>query len=216
MPINSAASLRDQLEQRRAKKHTTGLLRLPFMLDESLADDMEQLGKQAAKLEERLDQLAEAAAAADDEDPEADVRASGADLSPDAAAVAEVEVELARVKAELQDAIDASESSRVWMLFRRASADEYEQLLRKHGGSKMDAGSTAEREFLNALTERCFVAIEMPDGTRDDMPWAEFVKAAELSAGELTPIRSMVWAENARGGNSIPFSSGSSRKTRNS
>lgn len=213
--IDSPTTLREQLEQRRTKRATTGLLRLPFFLDQDLAEQVEDLGKRCASLEDRLEDLTDSLVD-DDELSDGDVRASGHDLSPAAGEVAELEAELARARAELADAIGAVDAARITLLFRRCSADEYEQLLRKHGGASIQGGSDDERQFLNALTERCFVAIEMADGSRDDMSWADFVKSADLSMGELAPIRAMVFAENARGGNSVPFSSASSRRTRNS
>ena len=213
--IDTAASLRDMLEKRRTKSKTEGLLRLPFLLDEDLADRVEDLAKQVAAMEDRRDAIVDAEAELDD-DPERDVRASGHDLSPSAVEAAEVETEIARLRGLLQVAVDEADAARVWLLFRRATADEYEQLLRKHGGGSVQGGSDEERAFLNALTARCFIAAEMPDGSRDPMPWEEFVTAGELSMGELAPIRAMVFAHNARGGNSVPFSSASSGRTRTS
>ena len=212
--IDTASTLRDMLEKRRGHNASTGLLRLPFMLDPSLAERIEELGKQVAALEDHLDALADVEPMEDD--PDRDIRASGHDLSPTATRAAAIEDSLRRSRADLEEAVAEADAARITLLFRRCTADEYEQLIRKHGGSSVQGGSPEERDFLNALTERCFVAIEMPDGTRDGMKWAEFIDSAQLSMGELAPIRAMVFAENARGGNSVPFSSASSRKTRSS
>ena len=213
--IDTASNLRDMLEKRRGHNASTGLLRLPFMLDSTVAERIETLGKRVAALEDHLEALADQVEPSDD-DPERDVRASGHDLTPSSMQVGAMEDELARARVDLEAAVAEAEASRITLLFRRCTADEYEQLIRKHGGSAVQGGSPEERDFLNALTERCFVAIEMPDGTRDGMKWAEFIDSAQLSMGELAPIRAMVFAENARGGNSVPFSSASSRKTRSS
>lgn len=211
--LDSASTLRDKLERRRTKAATEGLQRIPFMLDSDLADRVETHGKRVAALEDRLEELADAAAETDPDDPNADKRASGHDLSPVAVETATLEAELATARDALQAAIDDAREDQVTLLFRRASADEYEQLVRKHGGAE---SGDDERDFLNALTTRCFVAAEMNDGSREDIKWAEFVESAQLSMGELNPIRAMVFANNARGGNSVPFSSASSRRTRTS
>ena len=209
---DSASALRDKLEARRIKNTTTGLQRIPFMLDEDLAARVEQYGRQCAALEDRIDDLREAAAVAEGEDPETDRRASGHDLSPVAAEVGHLEEELATAREALTAVVDEAREAQITLLFRRASADEYEQLIRKHGGASLKDDSPAERDFLNSLTDRCFVAVEMPDGSRESIQWAEFVESAQLSMGELAPIRALVFANNARGGNSVPFSSASSRK----
>lgn len=214
--LDSASSLREKLERRRTKAATTGLQRVPFMLDSDLADAAEALGRRVAALEDRLETLADLAADAPDDDPEADRRASGHDLTPSAVEIAGVRDELERARAELSEAVDAARDDQVILLFRRATADEYEQLIRKHVGADARDGSAEERAFLAALTARCFVGVEMADGSRETVDWPSFVEQAQLTMGELAPIQALVYASNARCGNSVPFSSASSRKTKTS
>lgn len=205
MTIDSAEKLRSALERRREKATTTGLQRIPFMLDTALADRVEDLARVYNQLQGRIDHLEEQST----EEPEegGDVRASGHDLSEAGAALESNRAELERVKAELEEAIAEAKADQVMLVFRRATADEYERILTQCGGAAVDGDETLEAayRFQGALVERCFLRLEVEGEDSGVKSWAEFVQSAELTFGELDPIRALVFANNKRGGNSVRF-----------
>lgn len=205
MTIDSAEKLRTALERRREKNTTTGLQRIPFMLDTALADQVERLARMHNQIQDHIATLESHTA----EEPEegADVRASGHDLSDTGVALDSARAELGRVKGELEQAIAAAKADQVTLVFRRATADEYERILSECGGSAVDSDETLEAayKFQGALAERCFLRLEIDGEDSGTRSWAEFVETAQLTFGELDPIRALVYANNKRGGNSVRF-----------
>lgn len=204
--IDSAEKLRAALERRREKNASTGLQRIPFMLDTALADKVEQLAGLHNQLQDRLARLEEQAAEDGHEDG-ADVRASGDDLTELGQAIATTSEELERVKQDLEDAVAKAKADQVMLVFRRATADEYESILSKSGGAAVDDDQTLEAayKFQTALVERCFLRLEVDGEDSGVTAWGEFVESAQLTFGELDPIRALVFANNKRGGNSVRF-----------
>ena len=214
MAHDSAEKLREALERRRSKNASPeGLQRIPFQLDMELADRAEATARQINQLEDWLDELH---ARAEERDPESvdDIRASGHDLSEVGQQIAETEAEVERLRAALEALLVEAKASELQLVFRRASADEYERLLIAAGGVKVETDAAATYAFHNSLVERCFLRAEFDGQDAEVGTWSDYVKSAELTFGELDPIRALVYAANKRGGNSIPFSSTPSKRTR--
>jgi len=207
MTIDSAEKLRTALERRRTKSSTTGLQRIPFMLDTALADRVEQLVGLHNKWQDRIGQLEEDQSAVDEPEDGADVRASGHDLTELGVSLETARTELARVKSQLEEAVAEAKADQVILVFRRATADEYEQILSKCGGAAVDSDETLESayRFQGELAERCFLRLEIDGEDSGTQSWAAFVESAQLTFGEIDPIRALVYANNKRGGNSVRF-----------
>lgn len=205
MTIDSSEKLRAKLERRREKSATTGLQRIPFMLDTDLADRVEQLAQAHNRLQAHIEQLEERR---DFDEPEdgGDVRASGDDLTEIAVALDTSRTELARMKEALEVAVAEAKADQVTLVFRRAGSSEYEELLAKAGGSLVDSDETLEHatRFQSMLVERCFLRVEA-EGEDAGYTWPQFVEETALTFGEVDPIRALVYANNRRGGNSVPF-----------
>lgn len=212
--IDPSARLRRRLAERRERATTTDLQRIPFMLNQGLADRQELLARQHDRLGDQLAHLLDLDAERDPDDPTRDVRASGEDLSDTARRIATVEAELERVMAELEAVTAEVREDSVTLVFRRVDAGEYEQALVRAGGAAVDEDANAASRFHDLLLAKAFVRIELAGGEDSGVTtWAEFAAEAALTFGELDPIRALVYAANRRGGNSVPFSSTPSRRT---
>lgn len=214
--MDSSARLRSVLEKRREKSTTTDLKRIPLILDQSLADDVDQIARQRQAVEERLAYLQDAASERDPDDPSVDVRGSGHDVSAEGQAIAAAEAELERLTAELTAATEVAREAVVQLVFRRADAEDYERLIIAAGGLGVDSDADASFKFHESLAAHCFVRVEIGGEDAKVGTWADFRAVANLSFGEVDPIRSLVWAMNRRGGNSVPFSLAPSKQTPNS
>lgn len=214
---DAAARLREKLEQRRERRTTTDLQRIPFTLDQAAADRVEELGRLHQQLEGRLDRLHEQDAERDPDGGDADVRANGQDMSELGREIATAEAEAERVLAELEEAVAVARDEQVHLVFERLTSADYERLLIKHGGAEIDSSVESSIAFHDALLEAAFRRIEMADGEDGGYDsWVGFAEAAQLSFGELDPIRALVYASNRRGSNSVPFSSTPSKKMKSS
>ena len=210
MAIDSASKLRTALERRREKSATTGLQRIPFMLDTDLADKVEELAGMYNKIQDHIARLEEQAADEGLEEGYAervDVRASGHDLSDTGRALDEARAELSRIHGVLTDAVAEAKSNQVTLVFRRAESEEYEEILAAAGGSTVDTDESLKSasRFQTMLVERCFLRLEIDGEDSGTATWAEFSKDAQLSFGEADPIRALVYANNRRGGNNVRF-----------
>lgn len=212
--LDPSARLRQMLEKRREKATTTGLQRIPFVLDQTLSDDLEKVAAQREAVQERVDYLTDMHAERDPDDPSLDVRATGDDLSDDGQALAAAQDELDRLTEALEELTDAARQATVQLVFRRLPAAEYEAVLIRSGGPAIDTDMKAAARFYDALLAASFERVELADGDDSGFgSWQDFAAAADLSFGELDPIRALVYANNRRGGNSIPFSSKPSSRT---
>lgn len=212
--IDNSSALRDKLEAKLAaakgKRETQQLQEIPFTLDEEIAERVEKYGREASALKDQIEALNEAI---EEREDEGDVRASGEDLSEDGKKLAELTAEFARVVADLEDATSEALNAQVTLVFRRASADEYEQMLKRAGGAAVDTDAEAALAFHNSLVERCFLHV-LDGDEKIEITWAEFEKSAGLTFGDKDPIRALVYANNRRSRVNIPFSSAPSRPTR--
>ncbi|MGO4964127.1 hypothetical protein ACTQ4Z_10100, partial [Anaerovoracaceae bacterium Sow4_D4] len=185
--------LREALERRQQQRSTAGLQRIPFMLDEELADRIEGMGRRAAAIEDRLQALGDAG-----EGESEDRRASDPDERETLTA------ELGHIKADLETAIEEARDCQVDLVFRRLNADEYEHILIRSGGAEVDTDAASAQKFHSEVTARCFLRVEL-DGEDTGQTWTEFLDAAQPTFGELDPIRALVYANNRRGSNTVNF-----------
>lgn len=214
--MDSSARFRQALERRREKAAGEESLRkIPFVLDQDLADAVDRVAKQHAAAEDYLAALEADKADRDaGEDSGADVRASGHDLSELGQAIDAATAEVERLKTQLADAVEAARDVVVDLVFRRADAEGYERKLIEAGGAAaVETDTAAAVRFQNALTAHCFVRVEMSGEDAGVKSWKDFVSATGMTFGELDPIRSLVYAMNKRGGNSIPFLLAPSKQT---
>lgn len=186
-----AEMLRERLRNRKTENAERRLLRYPFILDDDLAARVQSLTMQYDSLthlvESRREKLEEA-----DEAGTRDVRASGHDASGLADALETAEKELARVRKDLDEAVETVNAGRFWMEFRPCSSAAYERVLSRFPGAD-DEGAAAKAAFLNALLAECFVRFEKDGETLDLGTWEEFVEEADMDFGELDPIRTAVF-----------------------
>src|SRR5690606_3303290 len=115
--------------------------------------------------------------------------------------------------AELEQATERAREAVVQLVFRRADAEDYERLVIDAGGLGVDSDADASFKFHESLVAHCFVRVEIDGEDAHVGSWGDFRAAANLSFGEVDPIRSLVWAMNRRGGNSVPFSLAPSKQT---
>lgn len=190
--ITEAERLRAMLREKKSgKKAKPTPLRFAYFLDPELASQIEVLGQAFARIEEFVDNKREALLAAD-EAGQRDLRASGDDLTPEAAKLESAEAEMERIKADLEAAVERANTDRFFIEFRPCGDKRYTQLLSLHPHADDDAGAMAE--FQNALLEECFH--RFTDGDGNDLPlydsWSEFIMDAEPEFGEMDAWRTAV------------------------
>ena len=190
--ITEAERLRAMLREKKSgKKSKPTPLRFAYILDPELASRVEVLAQAFDRMEQLVESRREALLAAD-EAGDRDLRASGDDLTPEAAKVKAAEAEMERLKAELESAVETAASDRFFIEFRPCGDKRYTQLLAAHPRCDDDADSQAA--FRNALLAECFHRFSDAEG--NDLPlydsWAEFVADAEPEFGEIDAWRTAV------------------------
>ena len=190
--ITEAERLRALLRDKKNKKGADQTpLRFAYILDPELAARIEVLAQAFDRIEQLVERRREALEAAD-EGGQRDLRASGDDLTPEAAKVAAAESEMGRIKAELDAAVEKASADRFFIEFRPCGDKRYTQILAAHPG--VDDNAETQAAFQNDLLAECFYRFS--DGDGNDLPlydsWAEFLSDAAPEFGEMDAWRTAV------------------------
>lgn len=203
-----AELVRERFRARRADS-VERVIRIPFVVDQELADKAEQLARQHDELEGRIEKMIDYVDSLDSDDLDSDVRADGTDLTAEHVTITALQDSLDKVKAELEEAVEQVKDGSAWLHFRLATAGEYQQHLAEveRDFGKLDGSNETVIAFGDKLTNLCFLRVEHDGEDLGYSSWAEFVDDMKLTFGDLEPIRAAIVARNrASGAFKLPFS----------
>lgn len=208
MTKTPAQQVRERFKARRDSMDRT--FKIPFVVDQELANRAEQLAREYDEAERRLAEYVEDKEVEEGEG--SDLRADGTRADGRVPAYFP-EQHLEEVRAELQGVVDALQEGSAMVVFRLATAAEYENVLAEverelaPGSGGIDTSQEAIVGFGDKLLELCFVRV-LHDG--EDLgyrTWAEFAEDMQLTFGDAEAFRTPVVAKNrATGAFKLPFS----------
>ena len=181
---------------------------VPFTLDHHLRIRIKQLQDEGSALEERIADMVDQIESMDKDEADDDLRADGTDLTPDVAALDALRLSLERTTKELDEALTEAREGSVKLIFRPATAAEYQQVLidveREVGA--IDGSQKSTIEFGDRLTSLCFVRAEVDGVDLEYETLEEFLRDTRATFGSLEYARTMVVADSrAMGSFGLPF-----------
>lgn len=199
-----AAAVRERFKARREAMRRT--IEIPFVVDQELADQAERLAREYEQAKERLERFLEVAE--EDDDQPGDVRADGTAVEP--SLIDQLQRAVDSTHAELEEVIEAVREGSARVIFRLATATEYQDALTKverEMGKSVDTTNEAVVAFGDELLRITFLRVEHDGEDLGYESWAEFADDMQLTFGDVEGIRTPVVAKNrSTGAFRLPFS----------